>query len=96
MAFTMSYEKEAFGQILSFPAAYFEIVYLSGTKEMITVQLNAYDNKNKENLIDQFSFSFTPDTSSNAKDIFAQGYSYIKTLPNFSGAIDTTDGEQTV
>lgn len=91
MALQKVYTKEVFGQTLSFPAAYFEIVFLSGTKDMITIQLNAYDDSQKANLIDQFSFSFTPDTSANAKDIFTQGYDYIKSIAEFSGAVDVLD-----
>ena len=50
-------------------------------KNYITANTNAGE-------YDTFEFYFVPDVSEESKNFLTQAYNYVKTLPNFFGAID--------
>lgn len=68
--------------------------------EKITTQIDIYYSKeNKDNNqlpIYTDVVSFKPDTTDKANNYRKQGYEYLKTLPNYSGAIDVLEDGQEV
>jgi hypothetical protein len=72
--------------------SYMRIEVLSGDKSNITFQLSGYVNQeaysNGKVQIISKTFNFIPDIADNAPNFIKQGYEYLKTLPEFEGAID--------
>lgn len=74
-----------FNYEVSFPNTYIKIESFSGAKNLITLVV-AY-KKDAETLpFNNVLFSFTPDLT--GINFIAQGYEYLKTLPEFSDAIN--------
>jgi len=59
-----------------------------GNKTCMSLNVSVYKDETVEQVIDRQSFDFTPSVESTAKNIFAQGYEHLKTLPELSGALD--------
>lgn len=66
---------------------YCRIEHLNGGKDNIEFKLYIYDT-NIENLIEIRSFRFIPSVINESDNFIKQGYEYLKTLPEFSNAID--------
>jgi hypothetical protein len=67
-----------------FPNAYIKVQSVSGNKERMTAVVVMHKEKDGFCLRSK-SYNFVPDLSSN---FIAQAYNHLKTLPEFSGAMD--------
>lgn len=67
-----------------FPNAYIKVQSVTGSKERMTAVVISFKEKDGFPLTSK-SYNFVPDMESN---FFAQAYEHLKTLPEFSGAID--------
>jgi hypothetical protein len=77
--------KSNFGDDVIFNNAYIKVIALSGSKESIRIEVGTHKNADSLALYCQ-QYYFVPDL--NGKNFIAQAYDYLKTLPEFSGAID--------
>lgn len=68
--------------------AYFKIDKINGTKENIKLIVGIYENAEKENLIENKLYEFTPSVKEKAENFIQQGYEYLKSLEEFTGAED--------
>jgi hypothetical protein len=86
----MSFQSET-GQ--QFSDSYALIYKLSGSKELLYIQLHWYIDQearlNKKQPIGVKSYAFTPSVETDSENFIKQGYEYLKTLPEFLNAIDT-------
>jgi len=64
---------------------------VTGGKEKLRVRMNCFKDKaladTNQNKFKDFDFQFVPDLAS-ADNFLAQAYTYAKTLPEFTGAVD--------
>lgn len=95
MALQKVYSKEVFGQPMSFNQAYIQITHLSGAKDSINLDVTVFDNSGKQNTVDRLNYFFVPDVTDAAKNFYKQGYEYLKSLSEFSGAVDVLENGQT-
>jgi hypothetical protein len=63
---------------------YIKVESVNGTKDSVCANVSYTDESKSKKLLEK-SFSFTPNMESN---FIAQAYNYLKTLPEFSGAVD--------
>lgn len=73
--------------------AYIKINTLSGTKEKMNIGVNVF-NSEKNILIQSNCYAFTPNVTDQSDNFIKQGYEYLKTLPEFTGAIDVLEDGQ--
>jgi|DEB0MinimDraft_10_1074344.scaffolds.fasta_scaffold20642_2 hypothetical protein len=68
--------------------AYWKIVSISGNKDSLLVQLNAYkdENSSSDGVINSVEFSFQPEL--NTTNFIEQAYNQAKTMPEFADATD--------
>jgi hypothetical protein len=76
--------------------AYFMIQSYSGNREQLRFMAVSFLNRdaaqgNKAPLQYGKEYSCTPDLTDTAKNFIKQGYEYLKTLPEFSGATDVLE-----
>tara|TARA_R100000388_G_C7161138_1_gene119281 strand:+ start:67 stop:312 length:246 start_codon:yes stop_codon:yes gene_type:complete len=69
---------------LSITDGYLRIIHLNGNKEKITLTLG-YQSKAGEVPLKKEDYEFVPNMDSN---FLAQGYTYLKTLDNFTSSTD--------
>ena len=69
------------------PNAYIKIDSLDGNKNMVKLLVFVYDEKDGK-VIEKKSFNFSPALGNESANFIQQGYEYLKTLPEFSGAVD--------
>jgi hypothetical protein len=85
----MALEKHAFVEKIGFEGklvaknAYWKIEKIEGNKDSMRVEICATANGQE---VERFVSVFNP--SLDGKNFIAQGYDYLKTLPEFDGAID--------
>jgi len=65
---------------------------IQGGKEKLNVRMNCFKTKeiadtNQDKYMD-FDFQFTPDLTDTAPNFIAQAYTFVKTLPEFTTAVD--------
>lgn len=77
--------KDNFGIEINFDNAYIKVVYINGSKEMLHANVCIYDKKDGMQL-DSKAFQFP--LFLDGKNFIAQAYDYVKTLPDFAGAVD--------
>lgn len=72
--------------------AYVRIDTVAGYKGAITISVNSYvsqqDFLDGKPYLEQRFYTFTPDVSPTAKEMWTQGYEYLKTLDEYAGAVD--------
>ncbi len=85
--------KEQMTEIIKIKDAYCEIVKIEGSKEKMDIVLSIYKDKTKNYVLETKVYSFVPSASSDSPNNFKQGYEYLKTLPEFEGAIDVLEDE---
>lgn len=73
---------------------YVKIGNINGNKSTINI-LVEYCIKKGEIPVVSKDFSFTPDVSNDGVEFFKQGYTYLKTLPEFLSAVDILEEGQT-
>jgi hypothetical protein len=81
------------GLAVTVPAAYIRVEDYSGNKDHTTVYVNTYSSQEsceegKAPVKPTVIYSFPHVTDDGAPNIVKQGYEYIKTLPEYAGAID--------
>ena len=77
--------KNNFGENSEFDSAYLRIERIEATKHLMKIELNFYKNGGKE-FLSNTSLSMIPDFD--GPNFFKQAYLHLKTLPEFSNAID--------
>jgi hypothetical protein len=78
---------DSFGDLKTFQNAYFRVENVSGNKTRMFADIKVYKDLNSiAKPIKQLSEKFTPDLT--GKNLIAQAYNHLKTLPEFAGAID--------
>lgn len=77
--------KSNFGDDVFFNNAYIKVENLMGNKSQLRFDVSIYKKQNDQ-VIDHKNYLFTPDLS--GKNFIAQAYDYLKTLPDFSDAVD--------
>ncbi len=77
--------KNNFGDDVTFNEAYVKVENLIGNKSQLRIDVSILKRQN-EQVVDRKNYLFTPDL--NGKNFIAQAYDYMKTLPEWSGAID--------
>lgn len=72
--------------------AYIRIDTISGNKNEIVSSVNSYTSQQAflegSPYLEQKFYIFTPDVSPNAPEMWTQGYNYLKTLSEYTNAID--------
>ena len=69
--------------------AYLRVDSLSGTKNKLFVTVGFYNKKNNEMVLaKQNVYDFQPSVESDSLNFIAQAYNHLKTLPDFSNAVD--------
>jgi len=96
MALQKEFIKNIFGRSLVFPEAYFQITYLSGSKNNFDIQVTVYDSIQKMYVVDQKSYSYIPNIKDTNTNSFKEGYDYLKSLPALEDALDLIEDEQEV
>lgn len=87
MAVKKNVIKLVLGKELSFEGAYHQISYLNGNKENMEIRVSVYDS-GKSNLIEHKNYKFVPSFNDDSDNTIKQGYEYLKTLDEFSDAVD--------
>lgn len=85
MALSTDLTLSAFNQDVIIKDAYIKIDSIFGDKNTITLNVGIYQLPDKIELTRK-GFSFAQDLD--GKNVIAQGYEYLKTLPEFSDAVD--------
>jgi hypothetical protein len=85
MALQKTYKAKAFNQEIEIENAYIKALQVTSDKENSSVLIQIFDNK-KENKIDQFFKEFK--TNLSGENPIKQAYLHLKTLPEFSDAVD--------
>ena len=76
-----------FDSAASLNNAYIKVDSISGNKNTVEITVITYSEKNDQKLpVQATNYTFTPDM--NGGNFIAQSYNYLKTLPEFAGAID--------
>lgn len=72
--------------------AYIRIDTVNGYKGAITISVNSYvsqqDFIDGKSYLEQKFYTFTPNVTPDADELWTQGYEYLKSLPEFVDAID--------
>lgn len=85
----IDFTPNGFDSAATLTGAYFRIDNVSGNKEMLSVTVVAYNDKDGKKLPAQVkSHNFKPSVGTGAKDFIAQAYEHIKALPEYAGAED--------
>ncbi|WP_078390729.1 hypothetical protein [Shouchella patagoniensis] len=87
MAIVQPYTKTVYGMELTFENAYHRIYRISVTHDLITIDIDIYQDETKANLVDSISRIFVSNENS-GYDIIQIGYALIKQLPEYSGAMN--------
>ena len=85
MALAKNISVKAFGKVFSFENAYHKVDGIFGSKESLNFKLVAKTSKDGE-ILKSDSYVFVPNLD--GKNFIAQAYDYLKSLPEFSSAID--------
>lgn len=88
MALQINTTIEVYGTQLEFQNSYHQIDMLNGNKDGLSFIVCIYDSQQKTNLISQKTFSFVPSVAPDSLNFIAQGYNYLKTLPEYENAED--------
>jgi hypothetical protein len=83
MALRKTHSVNFHGKKIDFEDCYFKVVQITVSKNKASASVHAISDGNT---IDQTEYKFTP--TLNGENFIAQAYECLKTLPEFSGAID--------
>ena len=76
-------------QTETIPDAYIAITHIEGNKDLLVVIVGVYTDSEKIARLITKVYEFIPDTSTmSTPNFYVQAYEYMKTLPEYSGAID--------
>lgn len=87
MALEKTVTVSAYGQELTFEKSYSRITYMAWNKDAATFTLTTFD-ADQVNVIEEKTYSFVPSVEDGALNFVKQAYEYLKTLPEFVGAVD--------
>ena len=73
---------------IEYPICYAMIQKISGSKSKISLQVVFYADSSKKQAVEYKQYEFTPSVADGSANFIQQGYEYLKTLPEFSDAID--------
>lgn len=68
--------------------AYFKITRVDGSKESLQLQVRCYREKESEFVLGEKYYALIPTVADGSPNFIAQGYQYLKTLPEFADAVD--------
>lgn len=75
--------------------AYCKIIVISGNSEEMTLYLSTYVDRDasieEKPYLRQTAFSFVPSLLDGADNFIKQGYEHLKTLPEFTNAVDVLE-----
>lgn len=91
MALTKEIQKTVYGQELILKDAYIQIVYLSGSKQKLRIDVNIYDSQSKANLVQVENYEFIPSVQDGSENFIKQGYEFLKTLSEYKDALDVLE-----
>ncbi|MCO7177008.1 hypothetical protein ACFP7A_01170 [Sporolactobacillus kofuensis] len=94
MALKKSVSLNVYGQDITFEQAYHQIDSINGNKETLNIVVFVYSDSMKENFIKQKTYSFVPSISDQSANFYKQGYEYLKTVDDYSDAIDILEEGQ--
>lgn len=77
--------KSNFGDDVTFNEAYIKVETLIGNKSQLRIDVSVHKKQN-EQVVDRKNYFFTPDLD--GKNFVAQAYDHLKTLEEFSNAVD--------
>lgn len=86
--------KESIVQTININNAYYMIDKIEGSKEELTIVLNMYKDSSKSWLIKVDTYKFIPSVANDSPDFIRQGYNHLKSLDEFSNAIDILEEGQ--
>ena len=87
MAFKLNYQKNIEGFSPMFAMSYCRVDRVNAGKDNGTARV-MYFSEDKSLILGIAEFAFVPSVADGAKNYIAQAYDYLKTLPEFAGAID--------
>jgi hypothetical protein len=77
---------------LEVPGAYCRIHGIQGSKQHISFQLHCYKDQASyqagKGFLREIHYAFVPSVSDGSANFIKQAYEYLKTLPEFTGALD--------
>lgn len=77
---------------LEIPNAYIRVDRLGGNKNNLDIKVSVYVSDQTQNegypWVEQYTYSFAPSVETGAENFVKQAYLYLKTLPEFSDAVD--------
>jgi hypothetical protein len=79
---------EGFDNEITAGNAIWRIDGLVGNKTRMSMNLGVYKDANMVQKLGQRTYDFEVSVQNGAKNFIAQGYDYLKTLPEFAGAQD--------
>jgi hypothetical protein len=91
MAMKMTYKLDN-GLIV--PDAYIKIISAGTDKTYANVTIGVYVSEEQIEPVDTHAYIFAVDMTDNAKNIWKQGYEYLKSLDKFADAIDVMEEGQ--
>ncbi len=95
MALIKSITLSVYGKDLVFDNAYHEVKSITGDKQSVDFLVFVYDNINKNNIIQQKNYTFSPNVVDSAPNFYKQAYEYLKTTDEYKGATDVLEDGQT-
>lgn len=93
MALQKEYILNIYEKKVVFNDAYFKVTHIVGNKENMDIQLSVFKDPTKNITIGSSTYSFVPSVDDNSENFIKQGYDYLKTLPEFSDAVDILEEE---
>lgn len=93
MALQKSIVKNIYGKNIIFEDAYLKIGEFEGSKESIKFNLLIFD-KTKTYLLDSICYCVIPTIEDSSSNFIKQGYIYLKSLPDYSDAVDILEDGQ--
>jgi len=76
-----------FGENSILSDCYCKVTRVVGNKEQVYATLEI-QNKDRNKVYESKSYGFEPSVADNSKNFIAQSYDYIKSLPEYAGAVD--------
>lgn len=75
---------------------YAKITKIEGNNESVKITMSFFNKKDGDIIDSSIAYTFVPNVSDGATNFIKQGYEYLKTLSEYSEAIDLLDEGQTV
>jgi hypothetical protein len=86
MALSKKISIDVFGKAVDFDGAYIKVAHISGTKDDVLATVDMLTAKDGQ-IVKQGKYQFKP--SLDGSNFIKQSYEHLKTLEEFSGAVDS-------